>query len=129
MNPLSHKAFLQHFTKHYNMVTDLPGSLYWGWLLHNLMNSLDKRVNRHHTNCSYQVHEHLLIRRGCRNHLQLYIYLETTSSSRVKCCSHSYRGADTSLALPGRKQATFPTFYGTWRFITTFTRVHHLSLP
>ena len=40
-----------------------------------------------------------------------------------------YRGADKSLARPGRKQATFPSFYGTWRFITTFTRVHHLSLP
>ena len=40
-----------------------------------------------------------------------------------------YRGADKSLALPGRKQATFPAFYGTWNFITTFTRVHHLSLP
>jgi len=40
-----------------------------------------------------------------------------------------YRGADNSLARPGRKEATFPEFYGTWRFITTFTRVHHLSLP
>ena len=40
-----------------------------------------------------------------------------------------YRGADKSLARPGRKQATFLTFYGTWRFITTFTTVHHLSLP
>ena len=40
-----------------------------------------------------------------------------------------YMGADKSLARPGRKQATFPTFYGTWRFITTFTTVHHLSLP
>ena len=43
--------------------------------------------------------------------------------------SRLYRGADKSLARPGRKQATFPTFYGTWRFITTFTTVHHLSLP
>jgi len=33
-----------------------------------------------------------------------------------------YRGADKSLARPGRKQVTFPAFYGTWRFITTFTR-------
>jgi len=41
----------------------------------------------------------------------------------------NYRGADKSLARPGRKQATFPAFYGTWRFITTFTTVHHLSLP
>ena len=40
-----------------------------------------------------------------------------------------YRGADIYLARPGRKQATFPAFYGTWRFITTFTTVHHLSLP
>ena len=32
------------------------------------------------------------------------------------------RGADKSLARPGRKQATFPAFYGTWRFSTTFTR-------
>ena len=40
-----------------------------------------------------------------------------------------YSGADKSLARPGRKQATFPAFYGTWRLITTFTRVHHLSLP
>ena len=39
------------------------------------------------------------------------------------------RGADKSLARPGRKQTTFPAFYGIWRFITTFTRVHHLSLP
>jgi len=41
----------------------------------------------------------------------------------------NYSGADKSLARPGRKQATFPTFYGTWRFITTFTTFHHLSLP
>ena len=40
-----------------------------------------------------------------------------------------YTGADNSLARPGRKQATFPAFYGTWRFITTFTTVHNLSLP
>ena len=40
-----------------------------------------------------------------------------------------YRGADKSLVRPGGKEATFPAFYGTWRFITTFTRVHHLSLP
>jgi len=38
-------------------------------------------------------------------------------------------GADKSLARPGRKQATFPAFYGTWWSITTFTRAHHLSLP
>ena len=40
-----------------------------------------------------------------------------------------YRRADKSLARPGRKQTTFPAFYGTWRLISTFTRVHHLSLP
>ena len=40
-----------------------------------------------------------------------------------------YRGADKSLARPGRKRATFPVFYGTWKFITTFTRDHQLSLP
>ena len=40
-----------------------------------------------------------------------------------------YRGADKSLARSGRKQATFPALYGTWSFITTFTTVHHLSLP
>jgi hypothetical protein len=40
-----------------------------------------------------------------------------------------YRGAGKSLARPGRKQATFPAFYASLRFITTFTRVHHLSLP
>ena len=43
-------------------------------------------------------------------------------------CRSYYRGADKSLARPGRKQATFPAFYGTWRLITTFTTVHHLSL-
>jgi len=26
----------------------------------------------------------------------------------------NYKGADKSLARPGRKQATFPAFYGTW---------------
>ena len=41
----------------------------------------------------------------------------------------TYRDADKSLARPGKKQATFPAFYGTWSFITIFTRVHHLSLP
>jgi len=41
----------------------------------------------------------------------------------------SYSSADKSLARPRRKQATFPAFYGTWRFITTSTTVHHLSLP
>jgi len=47
----------------------------------------------------------------------------------VKQRWYQYRGADKSLARPGRKQATFPAFYGSWRFITTFTRVHNLSLP
>jgi hypothetical protein len=40
----------------------------------------------------------------------------------------NYRGADKSLARPGRKQATCPAFYGTWRFITTFTTVNQLHL-
>ena len=40
-----------------------------------------------------------------------------------------YRGAEKSLARPGKKQATFLAFYGTWRFITLLTTVHHLSLP
>jgi len=43
--------------------------------------------------------------------------------------SVTIQGADKSLARPGRKQATFPAFYGTWRFITTSRTVHHLSLP
>ena len=34
-----------------------------------------------------------------------------------------------SSARPGRKQATFPAFYGTCRFITAFTTAHQLSLP
>ena len=38
-----------------------------------------------------------------------------------------YSGADKFLAPPGRKQSAFPAFYGNWRFITTFTTVHHLS--
>jgi len=37
-------------------------------------------------------------------------------------------GTDKSLARPGKKQATCPAFYGLLSFITTFTRVHHLSL-
>jgi len=50
---------------------------------------------------------------------------------RITCYEKRWntRGADKSLAKPGRKQVTFLTYYGTWRFITTFTRVHHLSLP
>jgi len=39
-----------------------------------------------------------------------------------------YRGAGNSLARTGTKQVTFPALYVTWRFITTSTRVHHLSL-
>jgi len=34
----------------------------------------------------------------------------------IKCFIKYYRGADKSLARPGRKQATFPAFYGTLRF-------------
>jgi len=40
-----------------------------------------------------------------------------------------YRGADKSLARPGTKQATFPTFYGTWRFITQFTKFNTCTYP
>jgi len=40
-----------------------------------------------------------------------------------------YKGADKSLAQPERKHAIFPAFYGTWKFITTFTTAQHLSLP
>ena len=40
-----------------------------------------------------------------------------------------YKGADKSLAKPGRKQATFPEFYGNCKFTTTFATAHHLSLP
>ena len=36
--------------------------------------------------------------------------------------------ADMSLDRPCRRQATFPVFYGTYRFITTFTTAHRLSL-
>jgi len=39
------------------------------------------------------------------------------------------RGADKSLTRPRRKEATFSAFYGTWSFITTFTKVQHVSLP
>ena len=42
---------------------------------------------------------------------------------------YNLQGADKSLARPGRIQATFPALYGTWRFITPFKTVHHLSLP
>ena len=36
--------------------------------------------------------------------------------------------ADKSLARTGRRQASLPVFYGTCRFITTFTTAHRLSL-
>jgi len=39
----------------------------------------------------------------------------------------NYRGADKSLARPGKKQATFPAFYGIWKFMTTFTTVPTLA--
>jgi hypothetical protein len=90
LKPEPHKTFPKHFSKHYNMITNLPGSLYWGWLFHDLMNGLDKCVDRHYTNCSYQMHQHLLIRSGCTNHLQLYTKLVTTSRSSVKCCFCCY---------------------------------------
>ena len=36
----------------------------------------------------------------------------------------------TGVLSPTRKETSYiPRIYGTWRFITTFTRVHHLSLP
>ena len=54
--------------------------------------------------------------------LIVYILVENTDR-------RMYMWADNSLGRPGMKQATFPAFYGTWRFITTFTTVHHLSLP
>ena len=50
-------------------------------------------------------------------------------SSALHSFEFYYRGADKSLARPGRKQVTFPAFYGTWRFITASTTAHHLSLP
>ena len=55
--------------------------------------------------------------------------LRCSTVSKTSKFHNLYWGADKSLARPGRKQATFPTLYGTWRFITTFTSVHHLSLP
>jgi len=60
-----------------------------------------------------------------------WVLLHFDSSPYVACIAESkcYMGADKSLARPGRKHATFPAFCGTWSCITTFTRVHHLSLP
>ena len=54
---------------------------------------------------------------------------DLTTDSEGNSDEELYGGADKSLARPGRKQATFLAFYGTLSFITTFTRVHHLSLP
>ena len=51
------------------------------------------------------------------------------SSMRQQNTVEFYKGADKSLARPGRKEAAFSAFYGTWRFITIFTRAHHLSIP
>ena len=41
---------------------------------------------------------------------------------------HCTRGAEKSLAQTGWIQITFSVFYGTWRFVTTFKRGHHLTL-
>ena len=64
---------------------------------------------------------------------QIY-YCEWRNTDHNFCVvntSHNttYSGADNSLARPGKKQATFPQFYRTWMFITSFQTVHHLSLP
>ena len=77
-----------------------------------------------------------------KERVELYLYSPSEPSWPIlgrefeMCCNNhyiimhcSYRGADKSLARRGRKQATFPAFYGTWTFITTFTRVHKLYLP
>jgi len=61
--------------------------------------------------------------------LSFHVHLDVPHTSAIMSVSTFYRGADKSLARPGRKQATFPAFCGTWRFITAFTRVHHLFLP
>jgi len=53
----------------------------------------------------------------------------TWGPGSIQAYHNIYRGAYKSLARPGRKQATFPAFYGTSRSITTFTTVQHLSLP
>jgi len=63
-----------------------------------------------------------------RSVLRLYCLKTALWSILVLWGQCIYRGADKSLARPGKKKATFPAFYGTWRFITTFTTVHHLSL-
>jgi len=59
----------------------------------------------------------------------LYLRSIKLQTSRYPRLILSYKGADNSLARPVMKQVTFPAFYGTCRFIATFTRVHHLSLP
>ena len=61
---------------------------------------------------------------------QANVYFRMAWNPSASCmCWVYYRGADKSLARPRWKQATSPAFYGTWKFITTFTTVHHLSLP
>jgi len=69
-------------------------------------------------------------------HTHIFEHNEEWAMCARQCVLHTainlsdiYSGADKSLAWPGRKQATFPAFYGTWSFIITFTTVHHLSLP
>jgi len=49
--------------------------------------------------------------------------LNSTLTTHFNITTSLYTGADKSLARPERKQATFLAFYGTWSFITIFTRV------
>jgi len=64
-----------------------------------------------------------------RNDCSWYQLRVSHDAVRTSRDSQQYRSADKSLARPGRKQATFSAFCESWRFITTFTTVHHLSLP
>jgi len=45
---------------------------------------------------------------------QCWCVFKSTTCMKLKCPAVVYRSADKSLAQPGRKQATFPAFYGTW---------------
>ena len=52
-------------------------------------------------------------------HYLTYVYSQTQGPKRLRDKNVNkrvfyYRGADKSLARPGKKQATFPAFYGTW---------------
>jgi len=59
-------------------------------------------------------------------YIKITTQVVTTNSHALNNCKH---GSDKSLARPGRRQASFPVFYGNCRFITAFTTAHHLSLP